>query len=56
LALDRQEITARSGDMGFWKLVIEKAETGVMDDVWIMPGDGLAGYFSFVPKQALSVK
>jgi hypothetical protein len=54
--VDRQEITTRPGDTGFWKLVIERAEVGVVDDVWIMPGDELAGYFSFVPEQALSVK
>jgi hypothetical protein len=42
--------------MGFWKLVIERAEVGVIDDVWVMPGDELAGYFIFVPEQALIVK
>ena len=30
--------------------------SGIIDDVWVMPGDELAGYFIFVPEQALIVK
>ena len=53
--VDRQKIAVSSGDAGFWKLVIEKAEVGVIDDVWVTSGDGLSGYFSLVPEQALRV-
>ena len=54
-SVDRQTIETGAGDAGFWKLTIEEADVGVVDDVWIMPGEELSGYFSLVPEQALSV-
>ncbi len=53
--VDRKEIAVGAGDGGWWKLVIEEAQTGVLDDVWIKAGEELSGYFSLVPDQALSV-
>ena len=54
-SVDRQAIAGRPGDAGFWKLVIRKAEVGVIDDVWIKAGEELSGYFSLSPEQALRV-
>jgi hypothetical protein len=54
-SVDRREIAVEAGDQGFWKLVIEKADIGVIDDVYVKQGDELSGYFSLVPEQALSV-
>lgn len=54
--VDRQEITVGAGDAGVWKLVIEAAETGVLDDVYVAPGDELPGWFSLDPNAVLSVR
>ena len=54
--VDRKEIVVGAGDAGWWKLVIEEAETGVLDDVWVKAGEELSGYFSLVPAQALGVR
>ncbi|MCD6361548.1 MAG: hypothetical protein J7M38_11890, partial [Armatimonadetes bacterium] len=54
--LDQQEITVGAGDAGWWKLVVSEAPTGVLDDVWIKPGDELSGFFSIDPAQALNVR
>ncbi len=54
-SVDRQKIALRPGGAGFWKLVIAKAETGVLDDVWVKAGPELTGYFSLSPQQAVSV-
>jgi len=51
--VDRKEIAVGPREAGFWKLVIQRAKVGVVDDVWVMPGDELSGYFSLVPEQAL---
>jgi hypothetical protein len=55
-SVDRQTIETRPGEAGFWKLVIEKADVGVLDDVWLMPGEELSGYFSLAAEQAVSVR
>jgi hypothetical protein len=54
--VDRQRIDVVTGQAGWWKLDIQPAPTGAIDDVWIKLGDELSGYFSFVPDQALSVR
>ena len=54
--IDDQRVEAQAGEAGFWKLTIEKAPTGVLDDVYVKPGKELPGYFSFAPEQALSVR
>ena len=54
-SVDRQEVQVGAGEAGFWKLIIEKAPVGVIDDVYIKQGDELSGYFSLAPEQALSV-
>jgi hypothetical protein len=56
MPVDRQEIAAGPDDAGWWKLTIEEAETGVVDDVWIDLGDELPQWMSLVPDQALSVR
>ena len=54
--VDRQKVRVSPGGHGWWKLVIQKADTGVLDDVWVR-GDGTpVSWFSLVPEQALSVK
>ncbi len=54
--VDRKKVTVVPGETGFWKLTIERAKVGALDDVWILPGDGLSGYFSLVPDQALRLR
>ena len=54
-AVDCQTVSVEAGEAGFWKLAIEKAPTGVVDDVWVRPREGLTGYVSLVPTQALRV-
>lgn len=56
MPIDRQEITVGPNDAGVWKLVISEAETGVVDDVWVAPGDELPGWFMLDPQHALSVR
>ena len=43
------------GESGFWKLDVKRAPTGVLDDAWVRPGQGLSGYVSIEPTQALRV-
>lgn len=54
-SVDSQTISVEADESGFWKLAIEKAPTGVLDDVWVRPREGLTGYVSLVPTQALRV-
>ncbi|MBM3475697.1 MAG: DUF4838 domain-containing protein [Armatimonadetes bacterium] len=54
-SVDRQGVAVQAGEAGFWKLIIEKAPIGVIDDVYIQQGDELGGFFSLAPEQALSV-
>ncbi len=53
--VDAQVIEVAAGQAGVWKLVPTKPDAGIVDDVYIRPGDQLPGYFSLVPAQALSV-
>ncbi|NLY00714.1 MAG: DUF4838 domain-containing protein [Rhodopirellula sp.] len=55
VSVDRQSISVPAGGAGWWKLVIEKAPTGAIDDVWVQPGKELSGFFSLEPARALSV-
>jgi hypothetical protein len=55
LSVDRQLITVEPGESGIWKLIIKEAPTGALDDVYIIQGKQLSGYFSIAPKQALRV-
>ncbi len=56
LPVDRKQITVQPGEPGWWKLIIEPAPVGVVDDVWVRTGDELSGFFSLVPEQALSTR
>lgn len=56
MQVDQQRISVQPGEAGVWKLVPRAAETGVLDDIWIKPGDELPGFFSFSPDQVLSVR
>lgn len=53
--VDRQAVNVLEGEAGFWRLVVRKADVGVIDDVWVSTGEGLSGYFSLAPEEALSV-
>lgn len=55
-SVDRQTVETQRGDAGLWKLVIEEADVGVLDDVWVMPGEELTGYFSLAAETALSAR
>lgn len=55
VSVDRKEISVGAGDAGWWKLQIDRAPIGAIDDVWIQAGDELSGYFSLVPGQALGL-
>jgi hypothetical protein len=55
MAVDRKRISVPAGGAGWWRVKIEPAATGALDDVWLKPGDRLSGYFSLVPDQALRV-
>lgn len=55
VSVDRKEISVGAGDVGWWKLQIDRAPIGAIDDAWIKAGDELSGYFSLVPEQALGV-
>ena len=54
-AIDAQQIKVGEGQAGFWKVVLEKADVGIVDDVYVKQGDQLPGYFSLTPQSALSV-
>ncbi|HPO72870.1 MAG TPA: DUF4838 domain-containing protein [Armatimonadota bacterium] len=56
IPVDRKRITVPAGGAGFWKLVVEEAPTGVIDDVWILASPEIPGFFSLAPDQALSVR
>ncbi|NUQ64960.1 MAG: DUF4838 domain-containing protein [Pirellulales bacterium] len=55
VSVDRKLISVPSQAAGWWKLAIEKAPAGPIDDVWVKPGDELSGYFSLEPARALGV-
>lgn len=56
IPVDRKRITVPAGGAGFWKLVVEEAPTGVIDDVWILASQEIPGFFSLAPDQVLSVR
>ncbi|MHB8993656.1 MAG: DUF4838 domain-containing protein [Armatimonadota bacterium] len=53
--IDAQQIKVGEGQAGVWKIVIEKADIGIVDDVYVKLDDKLPGYFSMAPQSALSV-
>jgi hypothetical protein len=55
VSVDRKRISVAAGNTGWWKLRINRAPTGVIDDVWVKPGNELSGYFSLAPAQGLGV-
>lgn len=56
IQVDQQRVEVRAGEAGLWKLVPRAGTTGVLDDIWIKPGDELSGYVSFSPSQVLTVR
>ena len=56
LSVDRKKIPVTSANTGWWKMRVDKAPVGALDDVWIKPGEELSGHFSLVPAQALHVE
>jgi hypothetical protein len=56
LSVDRQSIPVTRANAGWWKVQIDKAPTGVIDDVWLKPGKQLKAHFSLDPAQALSIE
>jgi len=56
MAVDQQRISVQPGETGVWKLVPRVAETGVLDDVWVKPGEELSGFISFSPDEVLCVE
>jgi len=54
--VDGKKVAASGMDGAVWKLVIEKADKGVLDDVHISLEDGLSGFCSLDPKQVLVVE
>jgi len=55
VSVDRKRISVAAGHAGRWKIQINRAPVGAIDDVWVKQGDELSGYFSLVPDQALGV-
>lgn len=53
--IDAQQVKVGDGQAGLWKIVLDKADVGIVDDVYVKQGDQLPGYFSIVPQSALSV-
>lgn len=56
VSVDRKRVEVGEGRHGWWKLVIRDSGVGVTDDVWIRGSEELTGWFSPVPRQALSVR
>jgi len=55
-AVDMQEITVGPQDAGWWTLAFVAPAAGIVDDVWVKPGETLSGFFSLDPAAALSVQ
>jgi hypothetical protein len=55
-AIDEQEIRVPDGAYGWWKLRVEDAPTGVMDDVYVHLEAPLPGYVCMDPQAALRVE
>ena len=56
LSVDRKNIPVTSANAGWWRMRIDKAPSGALDDVWIKPGRELGQHFSLAPGQALRVE
>ena len=55
VSVDRKRVSVATEKAGWWKIQVNRAPTGVIDDVWVKPGEELSGFMSLVPDQALSV-
>ena len=55
-SIDYRKLPCPPGNHGVWKIVVEKAETGVLDDVWVQFGKELSGYVGFEPGKLLLVE
>jgi hypothetical protein len=55
MQVDQKRIDVRPGEAGIWKIVARESKTGVLDDLYIKPGDKLPGYLSFSAEQFLQV-
>ena len=53
--VDRKQIPS-GGKAGWWKLLIEAAPAGSVDDVYVDLGEEVPGFLSIDPKAALSVR
>jgi hypothetical protein len=56
LSVDRKKLPVAPANAGWWKIKIDKAPSGALDDVWVRVGEELSGYFSLAPGQALRVE
>jgi len=56
MPIDRKDIAVGANDAGWWKLTLQDAEVGAIDDVWVDLGEGVPQWFSLRPDQALSVR
>lgn len=56
LSVDRKNVPVTSAGAGWWKMRIDKAPTGALDDVWVKTGKELSGHFSLAPSQALRIE
>ncbi|MGI5820195.1 MAG: DUF4838 domain-containing protein [Armatimonadota bacterium] len=54
--IDRKRVSVGPNDAGWWKLLIEEAEVGVLDDYWVNLGNEIPGWLSIDPDRALSVR
>lgn len=54
--IDQQTIDCRGHSNGYWKLVVDKADQGALDDVHIEFGPELTGYCSLEPGKLLLVE
>lgn len=55
VSVDRKKISVAAGNTGWWKIQVDRAPIGAIDDVWIKAGEELSGYFSLVPGHALDI-
>lgn len=56
VSVDRQEIKPTAAQTGWWKLDVHKAQTGMIDDVWVKLESPLSGYFTLDPKRAADIR
>ena len=53
--IDMQAIKVAPGQAGVWKAVLEKADMGIIEDVYIKLGPQLPGYLSLDPRAVLGI-